>query len=231
MQLTVLDPNHPEQQFPSITQALSVPDGLLAVGGCLSTTRLLNAYRHGIFPWNSPDEPILWWSPDPRLVLFPDKLVVSHSLAKTLRKQKFTVTTDQAFAEVITACAQSRKEEQGTWITEGIFQAFNKLHQSGFAHSAEAWLDGELVGGLYGIAIGQVFFGESMFYTKTNASKVAFANLMERLKSWGYKVVDCQVSTKHLMRFGAEEITRSEFSSLLEQYCDQPPDPLAWQVT
>ena len=228
MQLAVLDPNNPEQSFPPINDALSVPDGLLAVGGCLSTSRLLNAYRQGIFPWNSKDEPILWWSPNPRLVLFPDKLIVSRSLGKTLRKQKFTVTTDQAFAEVVCACAKPRKDEMGTWITEGIFQAYYELHKSGYAHSAETWLNGELVGGLYGIAIGKVFFGESMFYTETDASKVAFASLVERLCQWGYKVVDCQVSTGHLMNFGAEEIARSEFATLLEHYCDELPDPLAW---
>jgi leucyl/phenylalanyl-tRNA---protein transferase len=228
MQLAVLDPNNPEQSFPPINDALSVPDGLLAVGGCLSTSRLLNAYRQGIFPWNSKDEPILWWSPNPRLVLFTDKLIVSRSLGKTLRKQKFTVTTDQAFAEVVCACAKPRKDEMGTWITEGIFQAYYELHKSGYAHSAEAWLNGELVGGLYGIGIGQVFFGESMFYIETDASKVAFASLVERLCLWGYKIVDCQVSTGHLMNFGAEEIARSEFAMLLERYCDQSPDLLAW---
>lgn len=229
MHLAVLDPNNPEQKFPSISQALSVPDGLLAVGGCLSKSRLLNAYRQGIFPWNGPDEPILWWSPDPRLVLFPDKLIISQSLAKTLRKQEFTVTVDQAFAEVIRACAQPRKEEQGTWITEGIFHAFYGLHQSGHAHSIEAWQNGELVGGLYGIAIGQVFFGESMFYRKTDASKVAFVNMVGQIKFWGYQLIDCQVSTRHLMSFGAEEIGRGNFAKLLDQYCDESPDPLAWK--
>lgn len=231
MHLAVLDPNNPEQKFPSISQALSVPDGLLAVGGCLSKSRLLNAYRQGIFPWNGPDEPILWWSPDPRLVLFPDKLIISRSLAKTLRKQEFTVTVDQAFAEVIKACAQPRKEEQGTWITEGIFQAFYGLHQSGHAHSIEVWQNGELVGGLYGIAIGQVFFGESMFYRKTDASKVAFVNMVGQLKCWGYQLIDCQVSTRHLMSFSAEEIARGDFAKLLDQYCDESPDPLAWKNT
>ena len=148
MKLAVLDPSHPEQDFPPISSALSEPDGLLAVGGCLSKARLLNAYRLGIFPWNSPDEPILWWSPDPRLVLFPDKIVVSRSLAKTLRKQKFTITFDRVFADVINACAMPRKDELGTWITQGIYQAYYDLHQSGYAHSAETWLNGELVGGL-----------------------------------------------------------------------------------
>lgn len=229
MQLTVLDPNNPEQSFPPICKALAKPDGLLAVGGCLSKSRLLNAYRQGIFPWNSPDEPILWWSPNPRLVLFPDKIVISRSLAKTLRKQQFTITIDQAFTEVVQACAMPRKEDLGTWITQGIYQAYYGLHQSGYAHSAEAWLNGELVGGLYGIAIGQVFFGESMFFSKTDASKVAFVSLVGRLKHWGYKLVDCQVSTRHLRNFGAEEIARSDFAGLLDQYCDQSPDPLAWQ--
>ncbi|WP_036308374.1 leucyl/phenylalanyl-tRNA--protein transferase [Methyloglobulus morosus] len=229
MRLTVLDPNDPEQKFPSISQALSVPDGLLAVGGCLSKNRLLNAYRQGIFPWNSPDEPILWWSPDPRLVLFPGNLSISRSLAKTLRKQKFTVTVDRVFDQVVMACAQPRKEDAGTWITNGIFQAFYGLHRSGDAHSIEVWLKGELVGGLYGLAIGQVFFGESMFHTETDASKVAFVSLVERLNGWDYKLVDCQVTTRHLMNFGAEEIPRIEFAALLERYCDQLPDAMAWQ--
>jgi leucyl/phenylalanyl-tRNA---protein transferase len=229
MQLTVLDPNNPEQGFPLLSDALSAPDGLLAVGGCLSKSRLLNAYRQGIFPWNSPDEPILWWSPDPRLVLFPGKLVISRSLGKVLRKQKFTITIDQAFAEVIEACSKPRKDELGTWITQEIFQAYYELHKSSHAHSAEAWLNGELVGGLYGIAMGRVFFGESMFHTETDASKAAFVSLVEQLKCWGYKLIDCQVSTRHLISFGAEEITRSEFASLLEQYCDESPDPLAWK--
>jgi leucyl/phenylalanyl-tRNA--protein transferase len=228
MQLTVLDPHHPEQSFPPITDALSAPDGLLAVGGCLSQTRLLNAYRQGVFPWNSPDEPILWWSPDPRLILFPDKLVISRSLGKTIRKQKFTITIDQAFAQVVTACAQPRKEELGTWITEGIFKAYYELHKSGYAHSAEAWLNGELVGGLYGVALGRVFFGESMFHRETDASKVVFASLVERLKCWGYQLIDCQVNTQHLISFGAEEISRGEFAKLLDKYCDLAPELTAW---
>ncbi len=229
MQLTLLDPNNPEQRFPSVNDALSVPDGLLAVGGCLSKCRLLNAYRQGIFPWNSPEEPILWWSPDPRLVLFPEKFVISRSLAKTLRKRVFNVTTDRVFADVVSACAQPRKDGAGTWITEGICDAYWELHLSGYAHSAEAWLDGKLVGGLYGVAIGQVFFGESMFFTRTDASKVAFATLVGWLKSWGYKLIDCQVSTQHLMGFGAEEISRSNFTALLRQYCDEMPNSAAWQ--
>lgn len=222
MQLTVLDANNPEQDFPPVDKALREPDGLLAVGGCLSKERLLNAYRHGIFPWYNPGEPILWWSPDPRLVLFPDQLIVSRSLRKTLRKNIFLITFDKAFNEVIAACAQPRKEAGGTWITEEINQAYNELHSLGIAHSAEAWLNGELVGGLYGIALGQVFFGESMFHTKTDASKVVFATLVEQLKSLNYKLIDCQVHSRHLESFGAQEIDRSDFTKLLDQYCDVP---------
>jgi leucyl/phenylalanyl-tRNA---protein transferase len=230
MHLTVLDPMNPEQNFPPVSQALTIPDGLLAVGGCLSTSRLLNAYRHGIFPWNSAEEPILWWSPDPRLVLFPEKLTISKSLSKTLRKLKYAVTIDRAFGEVVKACAQPRKEGVGTWITEGIFQAYTELHHRGFAHSAEAWLNGNLVGGLYGVAIGRFFFGESMFFSETDASKVAFVSLVRQLKAWGYRAIDCQVSTEHLKSLGAQEISRDEFEKLLDQYCDEPPGLNAWRA-
>lgn len=229
MRLTVLDPQNPEQKFPEPGQALSVPDGLLAIGGCLSTNRLLNAYRQGIFPWNSVDEPILWWSPDPRMVLFPDKLTISHSLAKTLRQAKFTITTDRAFTEVMLACAQPRKDDKGTWITAEILQAYHQLHLAGYAHSAEAWLDGKLVGGLYGVAIGRVFYGESMFFRQKDASKAAFVTLVQRLEKWGYKLIDCQISTPHLKSLGAGEISRNEFSGLLRQYCDQAPEPSSWR--
>jgi len=229
MQLTILDANNPGQDFPPVNKALLEPNGLLAVGGCLSKERLLNAYRHGIFPWYNPGEPILWWSPDPRLVLFPDRLIVSRSLRKTLRKNTFLFTFDQAFNEVIAACAEPRKDAAGTWITEEINQAYNELHSLGIAHSAEAWFEGELVGGLYGVALGQVFFGESMFHTKTDASKVVFASLVEQLKSWNYQLIDCQVHTSHLESFGAQEIDRSTFTKLLDDYCEIPADQSAWQ--
>ncbi|MDO9142019.1 MAG: leucyl/phenylalanyl-tRNA--protein transferase [Methylobacter sp.] len=229
MHLTVLDSHNPEQDFPLVSQAFREPDGLLAVGGCLSQTRLLKAYRHGIFPWYNPGEPILWWSPDPRLVLFPDKLLISRSLGKTLRKSKFSVTFNQAFDEVIAACADPRKDAAGTWITSAIDAAYKQLHQAGFAHSVETWLDGELVGGLYGVALGQVFFGESMFHTKTDASKVAFATLVQQLNAWGYRLIDCQVHSQHLSNFGAEEINRHHFIKLLDQYCDIPALPASWQ--
>ena len=229
MRLILLDPDQPNQAFPPTSTALKDPNGLLAAGGCLSTTRLLNAYRHGIFPWYSDDEPILWWSPDPRLVLFPEQLNVSQSLRKTLKKQKYTVTIDQAFTQVITACAQPRQAESGTWITDDIENAYSALHKLGVAHSAEAWLDGVLVGGLYGVAIGQVFFGESMFHTATDASKVAFATLVDKLKSWDYKLIDCQVHSAHLASLGAVEIDRTEFNRLIKQYGEQPAQPHAWQ--
>lgn len=229
MQLTVLDPDTPEQDFPSLNRALREPDGLIAVGGCLSVNRLLKAYRHGIFPWFNPGEPILWWSPDPRLVLFPDKLVISRSLRKTLRKKKFSISYDRAFSDVIDGCARLRANSTGTWITNDISLAYKELYRLGIAHSAEAWCDGELVGGLYGIALGQVFFGESMFHIRTDASKVAFATLVEQLKSWNFHLIDCQVHTRHLESFGAEEIDRSDFVRLLDRYCEIPASLAAWQ--
>ncbi len=230
MQLTVLNPNNPKQDFPPVTKALREPDGLLAIGGCLSQSRLLNAYRHGVFPWYNPGEPILWWSPDPRLVLFPDQLIISRSLRKTLRKATFSVTFDQAFNEVITACADPRKDSTGTWITTAVNSAYNQLHKAGFAHSVETWQDDKLVGGLYGVALGQVFFGESMFHTQTDASKVAFATLVEHLQSWGYRLIDCQVHTRHLESFGARQIDRNAFIKRLDQYCDIPAKPSAWHI-
>lgn len=230
MQLTVLDPSNPEQPFPPLHKALQDPNGLLAIGGCLSTQRLLNAYKHGIFPWYNIGEPILWWSPDPRLVLFPDHLQVSRSLRKTMRKGVFTFTTDQAFEQVMIACAQPREQESGTWITNDIHQAYNALHKLGVAHSAETWLDGELVGGLYGVALGRVFFGESMFHTVTDASKAAFVYLVDLLTSWDYQLIDCQVHTSHLESLGAQEIERQHFSRLLDQLCEEAPKPFAWQT-
>ena len=228
MCLTLLDPEQPNQDFPPSQKALKDPNGLLAVGGCLSSTRLINAYRHGIFPWYNQEEPILWWSPDPRLVLFPEQLIVSQSLRKTLKKQKFTVTIDRAFKQVISACAQPRKVESNTWITNDIEHAYIELHRLGIAHSAETWLDDALVGGLSGVAIGQVFFGESMFHTATDASKVAFATLVEKLKNWDYHLIDCQVHSSHLANLGAVNINRKKFNSLINQYCEQPAETYAW---
>jgi len=226
--IPVLDPTNPKQTFPPPQTALADPNGLLAVGGCLSVTRLLNAYKLGIFPWFNPGEPILWWSPNPRLVLFPDQLIISRSLRKTLRKNDFTVTYDKAFNQVMAACALPRQCSTGTWITDNIKSAYEQLHEIGVAHSVETWSDGELVGGLYGVSIGQVFFGESMFHFKTDASKVAFATLISQLKQWDYQLVDCQVHTEHLSSLGAHEIDRAEFNQLLKRFCNQPTSPHAW---
>ncbi|WP_031433408.1 leucyl/phenylalanyl-tRNA--protein transferase [Methylomarinum vadi] len=231
MNLTVLDPLRPEQPFPSPEKALREPDGLLAIGGCLSSRRIVNAYRHGIFPWFSPGEPILWWSPDPRLVLFPEQLKVSRSLRKTLRKNIFQLSFDQAFSAVVDACAAPRERQSGTWITEEMKQAYNQLHRQGIAHSIEAWRDGELVGGLYGLAIGRVFFGESMFHRQTDASKVVFVHLVNNLIAWDYRLIDCQVHTEHLVSLGAIEIARLDFLQHLRRLCNRAPAEQAWQTT
>lgn len=209
----------PAEPFPPVEQALLDPDGLLAVGGDLSPQRLLNAYQHGIFPWYTEGEPILWWSPDPRCVLFPEKLKISRSLRKTLRKQLFEVRMDTAFEAVMRACAENRPNQKGTWITEDILQAYVNMHQLGFAHSVECWQDGQLAGGLYGMAIGKVFFGESMFSRKTDASKVAMVYLCEYLKQHGFRLIDSQVYTQHLESLGAELIPRTRFVELLKKYC------------
>lgn len=214
-----LDPHDRSYTFPPVDYALRDPDGLLAVGGDLAPQRILNAYRHGIFPWFSPGQPILWWSPDPRAVLFPEKLKVSHSLRKVINHQTFRVTFDNAFARVIRACATtSRRDQDGTWISEEMQQAYIKLHELGYAHSAESWLGDELVGGLYGLRLGRIFFGESMFSRKSDASKVAFVQLVRQLQVEGVVLIDCQVTTGHLLSLGAEEIPRTRFVELLARY-------------
>lgn len=226
--LTVLNPQASTQSFPDTSLALSEPNGLLAVGGCLSPERLLNAYRNGIFPWYGKDEPLLWWSPSPRLVLFPEHLHVSRSLRKTLKKGEFSFSFDTCFDQVIRACAQPRAYAEDTWISPEIIQAYRKMHELGHAHSFEAWHEGELVGGLYGLALGRVFFGESMFHRKSNASKAAYAFAVDRLVAWHYQLIDCQVYTGHLASLGAEEISRERFVSLLEEFCPKAQDAEAW---
>ena len=202
--------------FPS--PQLAPKEGLLAVGGDLSRERLLLAYRKGIFPWYSRYEPILWWSPDPRLVLYPAELNVSKSLQKTIKKGLFRVTMDQAFEAVIHACAQSRTSAaEGTWIVEEMIDAYCNLHEFGFAHSVEAWQDERLAGGLYGVSLGRCFFGESMFTRISNASKVAFVALVKHLQALNFDLIDCQVTTPHLLRFGAREISRTRYLSELEK--------------
>jgi leucyl/phenylalanyl-tRNA---protein transferase len=197
------------------------PGGLLAVGGDLSPGRLLLAYSQGIFPWYSDPDPILWWSPDPRLVLFPEELKITHSLKRVIKKNIFEVTVDHAFREVMQACADVRTNAgKETWITAEMVDAYARLHELGYAHSVESRYEGELAGGLYGVAIGRVFFGESMFAARTDASKVAFVYLVHQIREWGFDFVDCQTTTAHLKRFGAREIARGEFLVRLAKALD-----------
>ncbi len=197
--------------------SLADPGGLLAVGGDLSPERLLLAYANGIFPWYSDPSPILWWSPDPRLVLFPGELKISRSLRRVIKKQVFTVTMDTSFGEVIRACAQARDE---TWITGEMIEAYVALHELGYAHSFETRHEGRLVGGLYGVALGRAFFGESMFSAMSDASKVALVFLVRLLDGLGFEFIDCQTTTEHLKRFGAREVPRKEFLDLLGRALD-----------
>ncbi len=193
------------------------------MGGDLSEKRLLLAYRMGIFPWYSDQEPILWWSPDPRLVLYPDEFRISRSLRKTIRKELFQVTLDRSFSRVITECARIRTEHgERTWIVDEMIRAYCRLHQSGFAHSVEAWQNGRLAGGLYGVSLGKCFFGESMFSQISNASKVAFVALVQILKRRSFRMIDCQVATAHLISFGAREIPRDEYLKQLGQFLESP---------
>jgi leucyl/phenylalanyl-tRNA--protein transferase len=207
--------------FPPVEQALKEPNGLVAIGGDLSLARLLSAYRQGIFPWFSDDEPILWWSPDPRMVLFPNELKISDSLKKTIKKRSFDIRYNTAFREVITACSSTlRADQHGTWITQDIIDAYCNLHDAGYALSSEAWLNGKLVGGCYGVKLGQMFYGESMFHDVSDASKVAFVHLVEYLKNERVGMIDCQMKTAHLARFGAREISRLEFMQNLNLFCN-----------
>jgi len=221
--LYLLDGSPPDTPFPDPALAETEPNGLLAVGGDLSPRRLLQAYKAGVFPWYSDDQPILWWSPDPRMVLFPEQLQVSRSLRKTLRRGHFEVSVDQAFGDVIRACAGPRKDEPGTWLLPEMIAAYESLHRLGLAHSVETWCDGELVGGLYGLNLGRAFFGESMFSRRTDASKVALVQLSELAAQAGFAFIDCQVYTEHLQRLGAQEIPRTRFLDLLQQAQTEPP--------
>ena len=210
---------------------LAEEGGLLAVGGDLCEERLLLAYSMGIFPWYSSDDPILWWSPDPRLVLLPDDLKISRSLMQTINKGTFNVTMDTDFESVIKACATvHRKNDGDTWITGDMIDAYIGLHKSGYAHSVESWYEGELVGGLYGISLGSAFFGESMFTKKSNASKVAFALLVQQLANWRFTLIDCQIKTAHLKSFGAIEIPRSEFLKKLRSSLNNAERKNRWKV-
>ncbi|MNZ91955.1 Leucyl/phenylalanyl-tRNA--protein transferase [compost metagenome] len=224
--------HHNSLDFPPLERALREPDGLLAAGGDLSPARLVAAYRHGCFPWFQQGQPILWWSPDPRMVLLPSELHVSRSLRKVMRQGRFEVSFDRDFAAVIRACAEPRSYADGTWITPTMQAAYLELHRRGIAHSVEAWEDGQLVGGLYGLSIGRLFFGESMFSRATDASKIAFVTLVERLRDCGFTLIDCQMHTSHLASFGARQIRRTEFAAYLAKHLDQPgPTPWARSET
>jgi leucyl/phenylalanyl-tRNA---protein transferase len=214
-----------EDSFPPVQHALKEPDGLVAAGGDLSPKRLQAAYRRGIFPWYSRGQPILWWSPDPRAVLIPSELKVTRSLAKRLRNGGFDVRFDTAFASVIEACGDTNYRPDGTWIVREMRAAYCKLHELGMAHSVEVWRDSQLVGGLYGVALGRIFYGESMFSRTNDASKVALKFLCDELIRRDFVLVDCQMATPHLLSMGAKLIPRTEFVAAIEKYA-QPPDPL-----
>jgi leucyl/phenylalanyl-tRNA---protein transferase len=208
--------------FPPVEKALKSPNGLLCAGGDLTPRRIVDAYSHGIFPWFSEGDPILWWSPDPRMVLFPAELKVSRSLRKTVAREVFETRFDSAFREVIENCAAPRPNQSGTWIVPEMVEAYTRLHELGFAHSVESWRDGELVGGLYGIAIGRAFFGESMFSREPDASKVALVRLVERLRAGDFRIIDCQQATAHLASLGAREIRRKEFATRVQESIQYP---------
>ena len=214
--------------FPAPETALLQPNGLLAGGGDLSVKRLIQAYRQGIFPWFSEEQPILWWSPNPRCVVFPEQIKASRSLSKHIKKVQPTLTFDQQFATVMQHCARTNTN-LGTWITPEIQRAYFDLHQAGIAHSVEVWEQGVLTGGLYGLAIGRCFFGESMFSLRPNSSKIAFVALCKQLQLWHYKLLDCQVENPHLLSLGAATIDRAEFLSLLNTYIDCPPAAHSWR--
>ncbi len=225
--LTLLQDGAP---FPSVERALRSPNGLLAMGGDLTPTRLLDAYRHGIFPWFSEDDPILWWSPDPRMVLFPAEFRISRSLRRTLRAGNFEVRADTAFEQVMRACAAPRNGQPGTWIHEEMIAAYTELHQMGYAHSVETWIDGELAGGLYGMSIGRMFYGESMFSRRTDASKIALAHLSAQLVRWNFGMIDCQMNTAHLASLGAREIPRKEFVETLQELVKYANRGSPWEL-
>lgn len=221
--------------FPPAERALKEPNGLLAVGGELNPDWLITAYRHGVFPWFEDDRgPLLWWSPDPRAVLYPDAIKTSRSLAKRLRNGGFRVTLDGAFQSVIERCAESRMQaggsETGTWITRKMIEAYTELHEIGLAHSVDVWQEDELVGGLYGVSLGRMFFGESMFSREKDASKVALSCLCRQMRQWDYPLIDCQVSNPHLASLGAIELPRSEFIAKIEWNADQPTRQGSWSM-
>jgi leucyl/phenylalanyl-tRNA---protein transferase len=220
----------PDQPFPPVQRALREPNGLLAAGGDLSLHRLLDAYRRGIFPWYSEGEPVLWWSPDPRMVLAPAEISISRSLKKRIRSRVYEVRADTCFTKVMRACAEPRDGQAGTWITEDIVSAYSALHAAGLAHSVEAWREGELVGGLYGVAIGGMFYGESMFTRAADASKVSLAHLARQLERWRFGMIDCQMQTSHLASMGARTLSRRDFIAALSELINYPTPTGPWRL-
>ena len=220
----------PTDPFPPVQQAMDEPNGLLAAGGGLSSTRLLDAYSRGIFPWFSEGDPVLWWCPDPRMVLPTDAVHVSQSLKRRLRRADYEVTFDRAFGEVLHACASPRRHEDGTWLVPSMRRAYQHLYDQGAAHSLEVWMDGELAGGLYGVVLGRMFYGESMFSRRTDGSKIALVVLSAQLSKWGFPIVDCQMQTEHLATMGAREMPRETFVANVAELVTKPAIPLPWVV-
>jgi len=226
--ITWISSDDPPDAFPEIESAFDIPDGLLAAGGDLSPERLLYAYRHGIFPWYDSGQPILWWSPDPRCVLRPHEFHVSKRLRRSLSRSKLDVSFNQAFSAVIAACAEDRIGQQGTWITDDMADAYSRLHQQGWAHSIEIWQENRLAGGLYGLAIGRAFFGESMFSRQTNASKAAMLALCQQMVLNDFEILDCQVESPHLVSLGASLMPRNKFAAVLRQACKSNAQFFDW---
>ncbi len=220
----------PDDPFPPVSAALKDPDGLLAAGGELTAARLIDAYSHGIFPWFNPGQPILWWSPDPRMVLIPRELKISRSLNKVLRNRSYEVRADTSFRTVMQACAEPRPQQDGTWITDEMIAAYCALHAQGIAHSIETWIDGELAGGLYGVALGRVFYGESMFTRAADASKIALVHLVRQLERWHFGMIDCQVHTDHLASVGARAIPRADFMRKLRELINYAGVSSRWEL-
>lgn len=220
----------PSDPFPPVENALDEPNGLLAAGGGLTLERLVAAYARGIFPWFNAGDPVLWWSPDPRMVLFVREIAISRSLRKRLRKRDYRVTADQAFGAVLSSCAAPRADDLGTWIVPSMRRAYLRLFEAGIAHSVEVWMDEQLVGGLYGVALGRMFFGESMFSRRTDASKIALAYAAAQLDRWGFPLIDCQMSTSHLASLGARDLARQEFTRRIEPLVRQPSMPGPWKL-
>ncbi len=217
--------------FPPVEKALTEPNGLLAAGADLSPARILEAYRLGIFPWFNPGEPVLWWSPDPRMVLVPSEFKQSRSLKQRMKKSGYEIRVDTSFRQVMEACGEPRLGQSGTWIGRSMTDAYTQLHEMGFAHSIETWVDGELAGGLYGLAIGRMFYGESMFTRRTDASKLALAHLCGQLEKWNFGLIDCQMETMHLASLGAKPISRAAFIQEVKRLVELPPIATPWQFT